>query len=65
MNKLFTKKSRTEFAIKVIESLNNANLVVPEQADNLRTVGDAVQDFLAENFKNYFQPNVLKEYKRY
>lgn len=62
MNKLFTKKSRTEFAIKVIESLNNANLVVPEQADNPRTVGDAVQDFLAENFKNYFQPNVLKEY---
>lgn len=62
MNKLFTKKSRTEFAIKVIESLNNASLVVPEQADNPRTVGDTVQDFLAENFKNYFQPNVLKEY---
>lgn len=62
MNKLFTKKSRTEFAIKVIKSLNDANLVVPEQADNPRTVGDAVQDFLAENFKNYFQPNVLKEY---
>lgn len=62
MNKLFARNYRNKIQIEVVKSLNNTNLVNSLLSNSPRAIGDAVQNYLEENFIKCLPNNLVKEY---
>lgn len=62
MNSLFIKKNRSKIQIEVIKALNSTNLVNSLLSNSPRAIGDAVQNYLEENFIKCLPNELVKEY---
>ncbi len=62
MNELFKNNNRKKIQTEVIKALNNTNLVNSLLSSSPRAIGDAVQNYLEDNFIKCLPSNLIKEY---
>lgn len=63
MNSVLLQSYRKKIQLEVVKALNNTNLVNELLSNSPRAIGDAVQNYLEDNFINCLPKELIKEYE--